>query len=224
MGQGRHAALPRPRGLRDGGCAAHQEQEPAQHKLWIWCCNATLSVAMAQSSSYGAFGFSNFSQSSNRGLISGFLTSRIQAPERFGKRQILPLPRSQAALSRLQCNAGRLGSCANTAFGSTLARQMPLSPRRTERLRRRSHQLDKSCFNSQRFRHCPFRVTPRLHCRTPCRRAGVKGLYQTLAGASELARVLRSSGGTRQDREPRPAVGRRRAHPFDSSTSCGEGR
>ena len=31
--------------------AAHQEQEPAQPKLWIWCCNATLSVAMAQSSS-----------------------------------------------------------------------------------------------------------------------------------------------------------------------------
>jgi hypothetical protein len=33
-----------------------------------------------------------------------------------------------------------------------------LSPRRTERLRRRSHQQDKSCCNSQRAYHCPCRA------------------------------------------------------------------
>jgi hypothetical protein len=35
---------------------------------------------------------------------------------------------------------------------------MPLSPRRTERLRRRSNQLDKSCCNSPRACHCPCRA------------------------------------------------------------------
>jgi hypothetical protein len=33
---GRHSAhLPRPQGLRDGGCAAHQEQKSAQHMVEV---------------------------------------------------------------------------------------------------------------------------------------------------------------------------------------------
>jgi len=54
--------------------------------------------------------------------------------------------------------AGRSGFCANTDDGSTLAGQMPLSPRRKERPRRRLNQLDRSCFNNRRVRHCRFRV------------------------------------------------------------------
>jgi hypothetical protein len=63
-----------------------------------------------------------------------------QAPPRFAKRPRLQFPHSQSAPHRRRCNAGRSGFCAYSAFGSKLARSLPLSPRRKERPRHRSKQ------------------------------------------------------------------------------------
>jgi hypothetical protein len=72
-------------------------------------------------------------------------TPHNQAPPRFAKRPRLQFPHSQAVPHRRRCNASRSGFCANSVFGSKLARSMPLFQRRKERLRRKSKQPQRSC-------------------------------------------------------------------------------
>jgi hypothetical protein len=78
-------------------------------------------------------------------------TQHSQAPPRFAKRLRLQFPHSLGAPHRRLCNASRSGFCANNAFGSQLARSMPLSPRRKERPRHRSKKLRRSCCGDQSF-------------------------------------------------------------------------
>ena len=68
-----------------------------------------------------------------------------RAPPRFVTRPRPQSPRSAAAPYPRPRNAGRSGSCANTACESRLAGSMPSSPRRRERLRDRSKQPQGSC-------------------------------------------------------------------------------
>jgi hypothetical protein len=55
-----------------------------------------------------------------------------QAPSRSAKRSESQSLHPQAAPHRPRCNAGRSGSCANSACGSKPARSMPSCPRRKE--------------------------------------------------------------------------------------------
>ena len=68
---------------------------------------------------------------------------------RFAKRPRVQFPHLQAALPRPRCNAGRSAPCANSAFGSKLARSLPLPLRRKERPRHRLKQQEGSCFGDQ---------------------------------------------------------------------------
>src|SRR5262249_38420161 len=78
------------------------------------------------------------------------LTLYSQAPPRFAKQPKRRVPHSQPTRYRERCNADRSGFCPYSAFGSKLARSMPLCPHTKERLRHRcSDEPRRSCCEDQ---------------------------------------------------------------------------